>query len=242
MNEELSRYGEYGYCLLKGLIPQSSLPELRKDILDAISDFKQNPVYPKIKATEYRDYAPALHLKKKSVINLLCSIGISDIVKTLIGGDADLRFTTTMTKTVDRAESFDWHQDSAYDRDPEHLKLTCWFAITDSLKADGCLRIIEKSHIHGFVKHVESKRHFPDKEIESVDEADAIDVEMRKGDMLVINPFLFHSSWPNVSGQTRVALLAGFMKPKKEYLDFEINASRQYLRNFEKQWEKVING
>jgi ectoine hydroxylase-related dioxygenase (phytanoyl-CoA dioxygenase family) len=241
-NEDVGKYGEFGYCLVRGIVPQGDLEELRKDILEAISEFKKNPVYPKIKATEYRDYAPGLHLHKPSVVALLRSAPMADLVRTLIGPDADLRFTTTMTKTAERSESFDWHQDDAYGADPEHPKLTCWFAISDSMKADGCLRIIEKSHHQGLVKHVDSRLHFPDKEIEVVNEADAMDVEMHQGDMIMMSPLLFHSSWPNTSGNTRIALLAGFMKPKMDYLEFERKASYRYLRGSETRWERVGNG
>ena len=241
MNEDLHRYDEFGYCLFRSIISPENLVRLEQDVLDVIQDFKKNPVYPKIKSTEYRDYAPALHLKKQSVADLLKSKIFVDIGKSILGESFDLRFTTTMTKTAERAESFDWHQDSAYSKDPEHKNYTCWIAVTDSKRENGCLRIVPGSHSRGLVKHIPSKLHPPDQEIEMIDEKMSIDVEMNSGDMIVMDPYLFHSSWPNFSGKLRIGLLAGFMKPKEDYLPFELEASLQYLRMSQPKWKKVEN-
>lgn len=241
MNENISKYEELGYCLFRSIIDKENLEKLEQDVLDAIREYKKTPLYAKSKTAEYRDWAPALHFKKESVAEFLKSRIFVDVGRSILGESFDLKHTLTMTKTADRAESFDWHQDSAYGKDPEHKNYTCWIAITDSKKDNGCLRIVPKSHLNGLVKHIPSKLHPPDKEIEVVDETESIDVEMNAGDMIVISSLLFHSSWPNLSGKIRIGLLAGFMNPKKEYFPFELEDSLQYLRDSQLVWKKVEN-
>jgi phytanoyl-CoA hydroxylase len=235
-----SLYRESGYAVIKGLAAEAALPALKRDVLDAIEETKASPNYSSLKTREYRDFAAALHLKKDSVVGLLTSNPIAEIVEALLGPNADLRFTSSMTKTKEKNCALDWHQDAGYDKDPDHPKFSFWIALTDSRKDNGCLRIIPGSHKAGLAKHILSKSFPPDLEIETVDESKSIDLEMRAGDAVVLSPFVHHSSWPNLSGDIRVALLAGFMQPKEEYLGFELKASFTYLRKSVMHWEKII--
>lgn len=188
---------------------------------------------------KYRDFASGLHVKGKTIVEVLCSEPIREIVEALIGRDADMRFTSTMTKTKEKNHPLDWHQDAGYDRDPRHLKFSFWMALTDSGKENGGLRIIPGSHKPGLVKHITSRNMPPDLEIETVDEGSGIDLEVAAGDAVVLSPFVHHSSHPNVSGELRMALLAGFMRPKEKYHDFELKGSFTYLREGRISWERV---
>ena len=64
---------------------------------------------------------------------------------------------------------------------------------------------------------------------------------MNAGDMIVLSPLLFHSSWPNFSGKLRIGFLAGFMNPKEEYFPFELEQGLQYLRDTQLIWKQIEN-
>lgn len=129
----------------------------------------------------------------------------------LLGPDIDLRFTSTMTKTAEKPCALDWHQDAAYDSDPEQTQFSWWIALTDAMRANGGLRILPGTHKSGLAKHIPSRRFPPDKEIGLVDETRAMDVDLAAGDAIALDPFLFHASWPNASGALRMGLIAGFV-------------------------------
>src|SRR5687768_2479969 len=160
-------------------------------------------------------------MKSDRVAAFLRAEPFLSLIRDLVGEDADLCFTSSMTKTAEKNAHLDWHQDTAYDRFPEHHKLSFWIALTDSRRDNGCLRIISGSHRQGLVPHIPSRTLEHDKEIETVDESRAEDVEMEPGQMLLIDRHLFHASWRNESGRLRMGLIAGFMRPKDEYQEFE---------------------
>lgn len=102
-------------------------------------------------------------------------------------------------------------------------------------------RIIPGSHLQGPVTHILSRNFPPDLEIDTIDETQAEDVEMEPGDILALDPNIFHSSRPNHAGRLRMALIAGFMRPKREYLDFEKKGSFRYLRDGRRVWSRVTD-
>jgi ectoine hydroxylase-related dioxygenase (phytanoyl-CoA dioxygenase family) len=159
---------------------------------------------------------------------------------TLIGPDADLRFTSSIAKTDEKRAHVDWHQDSAYDKDPEHEKFIIWIAVTESRRDNGCLRLIPGSHAGGLVPHIPSRTLDFDKEIETVDENLSVDLEMEPGDMVVMDRHLMHASWPSATGTLRVGLIVGFQPPKREYLEFEKIGAYRYLRGGKPVWSRVI--
>lgn len=239
MNTDPTRYAEEGYFIVRGLVPAGALPQLREDALSCIAETKASAGYARSSTRMYRDFSSELHMKRPSVAELLQSRPFREWNARILGPDIDLRFTSTMTKTREKASAMDWHQDSGYDRDPEHPKFSWWIALTDATRANGGLRIIPGTHKGGLVKHIPSRLFPPDKEIEVVDETLARDVDLAAGDAIALDPFLFHASWPNLSGDLRMGLIAGFMLPKTEYLEFERKAAYAYARGGEPRWERV---
>lgn len=241
INTDLSLYPETGHCLLASGASEELLAGLKEDTWSAILAVKANPLNKDKLARWHREFASELHMKSAKVAGFLRAEPFLSLVRNLIGEDADLCFTSTMTKSAEKNAHLDWHQDTAYDRFPEHHKLSFWIALTDSRRDNGCLRIIPGSHRGGLVPHIPSRTLEFDKEIETVDETLSEDVEMEAGEMLLIDRHLFHASWRNDSGRLRMGLLAGFMRPKSEYLEHEKKGSYRYLRQGRPVWSRVID-
>lgn len=241
INTETSRYGETGHCLIRGSTESKTLERLQRDLQKAIDTYKAQPSYQLLKTRQYRDFANGLHITSEAVVDFLRGPPFEAFATQVLGADVDLLFTSTMTKTKERPSALDWHQDSGYDKSPGHPRFSFWVAITDSKKDNGCLRIIPGSHLQGRVKHILSRNFPPDLEIETVDASLAEDVEMEPGDILALDPDIFHSSRPNHAGRLRMALIAGFMQPKKEYPDFEKKGSFRYLRGGRRVWSRVTD-
>src|SRR5688572_21052906 len=141
--ETLDGYDEAGCCLLRGAVAAELLPPARADILGILASRKASPGYDASRF--YTDFAYGLHRTGAGVRRLVTGDPFPHIAARLLGGDVDLRFTSTLTKTAEKGAPVDWHQDAAYDPDPDHPKFIAWIAITDSRKDNGCLRIIPGS-------------------------------------------------------------------------------------------------
>lgn len=158
LNTDPGRYGEEGYCVLRGVVPGPALPRLREDILACIAEAKAKPAYANLETRHYRDFAAGLHLKKESVVESLRIPALRGLAGGLLGPDVDLRFTSTMTKTRERPSALDWHQDAVYDPEPDHPKFLIWMAVTDALPENGGGRILPGTHRNGLAKHILSRR------------------------------------------------------------------------------------
>ncbi len=121
----------------------------------------------------------------------------------LIGDDADLYFNQATTKMPEgRGKVFDWHQDSGYTTTEPLEYITCWTAISDSDLENGCIWIIPESHKRGVLEHVreeEDAERYGGKNAQLEDEAGAMPVEMRAGQVAVFSSLLLHRSGPNTS-------------------------------------------
>lgn len=238
LNHEMAKYPESGYCLFRNRADAETLAGLREDVQASIDAWKKTPHYRANRERYHRDFAVNMHLHSPRIAAYFRGEPFRTAVGRILGKDADLRFSSTMTKTAEKSAHLDWHQDSAYDKDPEHDKFSFWIALTDSVKDNGCLRIIPGSHAKGLVPHIPSRTLAYDKEVESLDESLALDMEMEPGDMVVLHRHIIHASWPNLSGRLRMGLLVGFMPPKEKYAEYEGGAFR-YLRGGKPVWSKV---
>jgi hypothetical protein len=117
------------------------------------------------------------------------------------------------------AKSFvSWHQDLNYwglDGDDE---VTAWFALTPATVENGCMRFVPGSHRKKDVPHVD--KFAPDnlltrgQEIAvEVDEASAVNVLLRAGQMSLHHGHLFHASGPNATHQRRLGVAIRYVAP-----------------------------
>lgn len=233
-------YHENGYLLLESGIPESELHSVERSILE-IFERQDRESESFRKTNRYRRFASELHLSDALFARFVQSPCFYRIAKAILGENADMRFSSTITKTRESGNRLDWHQDSAYDRDanPYLDRITCWTAISAATAGNGCLRIIPGSHRRGLLPHSVSKAFPPDLECASLDETEAEIVEMAPGQILVIHPLLLHASGKNESGPDRVAMMVGYQIPKPHYEDKELKWGYRFIRDGEQVWEKL---
>lgn len=120
-------------------------------------------------------------------------------------------------------EMLGWHQDSGYYREYSSENETCvaWFCMDDCMKNDGALWAIPGSHLDGplphivneFGKHKDmelSKRGRIYIEDQYFDESKAVQIELKKGQVLLININLIHKSGNNVGNKVRNSALCRY--------------------------------
>jgi ectoine hydroxylase-related dioxygenase (phytanoyl-CoA dioxygenase family) len=141
-------------------------------------------------------------------IRLVSDHRLLDVAELFVGPDIALFATHYLCKPPRTGKGVEWHQDGAFwPLEPMNV-VTLWLALTESDPDNGGLRVLPGSHRSKLEKMRQTDpdtvlRHRIDTDI---DEADAVDLVMRPGDVEVHHPNIVHSSMPNRSDRWRRAL------------------------------------
>lgn len=111
-----------------------------------------------------------------------------------------------------------WHQDGAYAGFlGEAPAVSAWIALSDSTIESGCMRVVPGSHRQ---KLAHAARHAPEnllshgQEIAAdVDERQAVDVQLRPGEMSLHHVDIVHGSNPNRSSWARTGFIVRYTTP-----------------------------
>lgn len=105
-----------------------------------------------------------------------------------------------------------WHQDYPYWKGSH--KFSVWIALDDATPENGCLRVVPGSHLLGSVHHggdASDGLGFDNRlDKTDFDETKVIDLPASRGDAIIFHDLLFHSSYRNVSGNDRWALISTY--------------------------------
>jgi ectoine hydroxylase-related dioxygenase (phytanoyl-CoA dioxygenase family) len=134
---------------------------------------------------------------------------ILDAVEDIIGPDILCWGSSFFIKEARTHNFVSWHQDSTYwGLEPPDV-ITAWVAFTDSTAANGAMRVIPGTHQMDQVPHRDTFR--PDNLLSrgqeimvDVDEAQAVMMPLRAGEMSLHHVRLIHGSDPNPSDDRRV--------------------------------------
>ncbi|MFP5369204.1 MAG: phytanoyl-CoA dioxygenase family protein, partial [Actinomycetes bacterium] len=142
-----------------------------------------------------------------------------DVVEALVGPGVVLFSSCWVVKPPHRGRAAAWHQDGGtWPLDPLEA-VTLWIALDDADAANGALRVIPGSHRGGLLPHLRDDARLATELFnvalppDAVDEAAAVDVELRAGDVSAHHPALIHGSAPNRSARPRRALVARYHPP-----------------------------
>ncbi len=142
-----------------------------------------------------------------------------DRVTSILGPDLLLWSAEFFIKPASSDRIVSWHQDLTYwglgETDEE---MTAWLALSDVNIESGCMRFVPGSHRQSILPHRDT---FAGNNLLSrgqevaveVDEADAVDVLLRAGQVSFHHGRIFHASGPNRSDQDRVGLVFRFVTP-----------------------------
>jgi non-heme Fe2+,alpha-ketoglutarate-dependent halogenase len=144
---------------------------------------------------------------------------IVDAVAALLGDDVLVWGSLILTKPPGDESFIAWHQDGAYAQFlGEAPAVSAWIALTESTVQSGCMRVVPGSQK---VKVAHLEKHDPlnmlnrGQEIAvEVDEATAVDVELRAGEMSLHHVDIVHGSNPNRSSQPRTGFIVRYSTPQ----------------------------
>jgi phytanoyl-CoA hydroxylase len=154
-----------------------------------------------------------IHLGPQT-FGLLRNERLLDVVEQVIGGEiysnpiqhtrikpperelpAHLQASSLLAKT-------DWHQDQGVhlpEADATHM-LTVWLPLTDATEANGCLKVIPRSHLRGLVTHcLRPGARIPDELLEG----EPTPLPVKRGGVLLFHHLTKHASLTNTSDGIR---------------------------------------
>ena len=141
-----------------------------------------------------------------------------EAVSQIIGRDVLMWSSGFFIKEPDSSSYVSWHQDLNYWGLDGDLEVTAWFALTPATVENGCMRFVAGSHRKKNVTHVDSFA--PDnlltrgQEIAvEVDEASAVNVLLRAGQVSFHHGHMFHASAPNRTRSRRLGLAIRYVAP-----------------------------
>ncbi len=147
---------------------------------------------------------------------------ILDMVSQLIGPDVILWGSTLFPKPPGTGRIVPWHRDGRYWPIKPLATTSVWIAVEGATRENGCLRILRGSH-----RAREIGKHYRDHgdtvtipetlQEDQYDEADAVDVLLEPGEMVIFDIYTAHGSNANVGDTRRVGYALRFMPATSHY-------------------------
>lgn len=141
---------------------------------------------------------------------------VLDAVEEVLGPDLLLAGSLVLCKYPRDPAFVAWHQDNFYSNLHLTPSLTAWIALADSTAENGCMRVVPGSHRDGILPHEEKGnannllKQGHEIQVE-VNEADAVEVKLRAGEMSLHHAALIHGSRPNRSDTHRLGFVVRFV-------------------------------
>jgi len=139
---------------------------------------------------------------------------IVELVSGVLGDDVILWGCHVFCKPAVEGYETPWHQDGHYWPIRPLATCTAWVALEPSLKENGCLRVIPRSHaarrLHEHL-HEERTDLTLNQRLAEVDERDAVDIELAPGEMSLHDVYMIHGARANTSGRRRTGVALRYM-------------------------------
>tara|TARA_B100000029_G_scaffold468324_1_gene505223 strand:+ start:66 stop:917 length:852 start_codon:yes stop_codon:yes gene_type:complete len=150
-------------------------------------------------------------------------------VKEILGEDVLSMAASFFIKEPKSPAFVSWHQDLTYWGYKGVSEVTAWLALTEASRQNGCMWFLPGSQKQKLVDHHDT---FEKTNMLSrgqrvnvhVDEADAVAVTLRPGEMSLHHGHMFHSSKPNASPERRIGLAIRYVSPSM----FQVSGQRPF--------------
>lgn len=173
-------------------------------------------MFDELEATEGREKARIglldRHFDVPFIRELATNPHLLDCVESLLGPNLLLLATHFFCKFGPEEKFVAWHQDVTYWGLEPPCALTVWYAVDDSDRENGCMRVIPGSHSEGIREHGTAEQEGnllsinQEVPIRDAEEKSAEDLILRAGEVSIHDGTLIHGSLPNRSNRRRCGL------------------------------------
>jgi len=202
------------------VVPQWRLPAPRVDAMRAALDrlIADNPgIRPErlVSAHIAGKNAEGVH-GSQAFLELARDPELVELVADAIGEDIILWGCQVFCKPGGDGLETPWHQDGHYWPIRPLATCTVWLALDPSTRANGCLRVIPRSHAsRNLLNHMREDRTdvVLTQKIDdpAFDETKAVDIELEPGQMSLHDVYMIHGANPNRSPQRRAGVAIRYM-------------------------------
>lgn len=204
---DVARYEESGVLFPIPVLSDAERQRFRSDVEELEAQFA---------ARAKPTYFGQCHLNFRWAYELCTHARVLDAVEQILGPDILVHSTTLFSKHPG-GKFVSWHQDSFYWRLSEPSLVSAWIALSDSTIENGCLRVQPGTHRqqleHVSVKSADNMLDTGTTVNVQYDEARAVDVVLRAGEMSLHHANLVHGSKPNRSTGKRVGFAVRYVAP-----------------------------
>ena len=152
------------------------------------------------------------HFDQPFIWELATHPRILSAVESLIGPDFLLLATHFFCKYGQGEKFVAWHQDATYWGLEPPNALTVWFAVDDSDRENGCMRVLPGTHLGGLREHGKANQQGnllsinQEVPVTPEEESRAVDLILRAGEVSFHDGATIHGSLPNRSIRRRCGL------------------------------------
>lgn len=177
------------------------------------------------------------HFEEPFIWELATHPKILDCAECLLGPNILLLATHFFCKYGPEEKFVAWHQDATYWGLEPPRTLTVWYAVDDSDRENGCMRVIPGTHRNGIREHGKSEMQGNllsiNQEVPITDEEErsAVDLELRAGEVSIHDGLLIHGSLPNHSTRRRCGLTLRYIPSYVRQI---------HLNSVGKRWRAVL--
>ena len=213
--DQIARYHRDGYVVPDFRVPEGTLASIRARHAALLE-----------REPQFRDYCPMLLDYDLGFLDYCDNAEILDMVAQLIGPDIALWNASFFAKPALSGKRTPWHQDGEYWPIRPLATCTAWLALDDSTPENGCLRVIRGSHTARALRahnRVDCDDVTLNQELDAAEfnQADAVDIVLKAGQISLHDVYLLHGSEPNTSPRPRRGMTMRFM-PTTSVFDREL--------------------
>ena len=211
-------YNKNGYAIVRNVIDPNLVSEVESHV-----QWLSNK-YPDTRPEAFHH---SLLVHDPFIHHLLDSEKLLDVIESIIGPDIALFGAHYIAKKPHDGKPVGWHQDGSYwPLEPMEV-VSVWLAGTDSTTENACMRVIPGTQNKKMLKpsemiNLDTEEYVLDLAIRpgDIDDADAVDIELKAGDISIHNPSIVHGSNSNVSDKWRIGLTLRYI-PTSTYVNRE---------------------
>ena len=213
----VKRYKEDGYVIVPNVLDKDLMEKAKAHIEQLQAE------YPHLRAEQLGTGHVEIDL---FWLQLVSDERLLNIAEQFIGPDIALFASHYIAKPPFKGQAVMWHQDGSFwPLDPMKV-ITFWVAIDDSDRENGCLRVFPRTQHQRLLSKAEMRATPGDENalsaamsIEDLNEADAVDLLMKSGDIEIHHPNIIHGSNPNHSPRWRRGLTIRYIPTSTQMTD-----------------------
>jgi Phytanoyl-CoA dioxygenase (PhyH) len=212
---EIEHYRSEGWVIPRFRLPQHQVDGMREALDELI---RNNPgVRPEKLVSAHIEGDNGEGVKGSArFLALARDPEIVELVSGVLGDDIVLWGCHVFCKPAGEGFETPWHQDGHYWPIRPLANCTVWVALEESVVANGCLRVIPRSHrAQQLHPHLHEDR--PDLTLNqrmaagSFDEASAVNLELQPGQMSLHDVYMIHGAAANTSARRRTGVALRYM-------------------------------